>query len=96
MAARRTNGGRLIADDVVEDDRPGNGRPTFYSIAATARMLGMSQMTLRRAIQDGQFPAVRIRGRVIVPAKAIDAMTDSAIEGSRLIDAASLVPGGES
>ena len=95
MAARRTKGLRPTPDDAVEGDAPSTARPTFYSIAATARMLGMSQMTLRRAIQDGQFPAVRIRGRVIIPAKAIDAMTDNAIDNTCLIDAASLVPGGE-
>jgi excisionase family DNA binding protein len=61
--------------------------PTFYSVATTARILGMSEMTLYRAIHDGQFPAIRIRGRLIVPARVIDAMTSAALEGHHLVDA---------
>ncbi|MGQ0842795.1 MAG: helix-turn-helix domain-containing protein [Sporichthyaceae bacterium] len=56
-------------------------RPAFYSISDAAAMLGVSTATLYRAIGDGQFPAVRIRDRVIVPAKAIEALTDEAIDG---------------
>lgn len=54
--------------------------PAFYSVPETARMLGTSEMTLYRAIQEGQFPAVRIRGRLIVPAKAIEALAEAALQ----------------
>lgn len=77
-------------------DRTSPEPPAFYSVAATARILGMSEMTLYRAIHDGQFPAVRIRGRLIIPAKAIEAITDAALDGSCLVDAAAWVPGGAS
>ena len=43
--------------------------PKFYSVAQVAAMFGMSPMTLYRAIAAGEFPAVRIRGRLIVPAR---------------------------
>jgi excisionase family DNA binding protein len=69
--------------------------PAFYSVSATARMLGTSEMTLYRAIQDGQFPAVRIRGRLIVPAKAIEALAALAVASSSLVDAADWVPDGD-
>ncbi|MGH3341382.1 MAG: helix-turn-helix domain-containing protein [Carbonactinosporaceae bacterium] len=59
----------------------------FYSVAEAARMFGMSEMTLYRAIHAGEFPAIRIRGRLIIPAKAIDAMADAALSG-QLVDAA--------
>ena len=81
---------------LVEAQRTEDERPRFYSVSATARLLGMSDMTLYRAIHAGQFPAVRIRGRLIVPAKAIDAMVQIAVLSGGLVDAASLVPGGES
>jgi len=68
--------------------------PAFYSVAATARMFGMSQMTLYRAIHAGQFPAVRIRGRLIVPAKAIEAMIEAAVASGELVDAQAWVPDG--
>jgi excisionase family DNA binding protein len=42
-------------------------------------MLGMSTMTVYRAIRDGEFPAVRVRGRLIVPAKAVEAMGDTTV-----------------
>lgn len=68
--------------------------PRFYSVAQAARMFGMSSMTLYRAISDGEFPAVRIRGRLIVPAKAVDAMAEAAVERQALVDAADWVPQG--
>jgi excisionase family DNA binding protein len=60
----------------------------FYSIAQGARLLGLSEMTLYRAISDGQFPAVRIRGRLIIPARAIDEMDAAAVSGGAVVDAA--------
>ncbi|MCA1673156.1 MAG: hypothetical protein LC799_13470, partial [Actinobacteria bacterium] len=38
-----------------------------------------------------EFPAVRIRGRLIVPAKAIEAMVDAAIADQTVIDASGWV-----
>ena len=64
------------------------GPAAFYSVSTTARLLGTSEMTLYRAIQAGEFPAVRIRGRIIVPVKAIEAMTDAAFQSSGLVEAA--------
>lgn len=65
--------------------------PSFYSVAEVAAMFGLSPMTLYRAIADGGFPAVRIRGRVIVPARAIDAMVEAATERNATVDAANWV-----
>jgi excisionase family DNA binding protein len=65
--------------------------PRFYSVAQVARMTGTSEMTLYRAIAAGEFPAVRIRGRLIVPAKAIDAMVEVAVAERTVVDAAGWV-----
>lgn len=65
--------------------------PKFYSVAQAAAMFGMSPMTLYRAIAAGEFPAVRIRGRLIVPAKAVDAMADVATAEQTVVDAAGWV-----
>lgn len=62
--------------------------PRFYSVAEVARMLGTAPVTLYRAIREGEFPAVRIRGRLIVPAKAIEAMADLAVTEQTTVDAA--------
>ncbi|MDN5916091.1 MAG: helix-turn-helix domain-containing protein [Pseudonocardia sp.] len=66
--------------------------PRFYSVAQAAAMFGMSPMTLYRAIAAGEFPAVRIRGRLIVPAKAIEAIADLAIAEQTVVDTAGWVP----
>jgi excisionase family DNA binding protein len=60
----------------------------FYSVAEVARMFGMSPMTVYRAIAAGEFPAVRIRGRVIVPAKVVEAMVEVATVEHTVVDAA--------
>ena len=83
-----------IAEGSSTSGRVTPSPPAFYSVAETARLFGMSEMTLYRAIHAGQFPAVRIRGRLIVPARAIEAMVDAAVEAGGLVDAAAWVPGG--
>ncbi len=52
----------------------------------------MSSMTLYRAISADEFPAVRIRGRLIVPAKAIEAMAEAAMADQTVVDASGWVP----
>jgi excisionase family DNA binding protein len=71
---------------------PTPAAPRFYSVAQAARMFGMSAMTLYRAIAAGEFPAVRIRGRLIVPARAVEAMVDAAVAEQTVVDAAGWVP----
>jgi excisionase family DNA binding protein len=73
---------------------PAPDTPTrqFLSVSATARLLGMSEMTLYRAIAAGEFPAVRIRGRLIVPTRAIDEMVEASLADGRMVDAADWVP----
>ncbi len=68
--------------------------PRFYSVAQVARMFGMSPMTVYRAISAGEFPAVRIRGRLIVPAKAVEAMAEAAVAEQTVVDASAWVPQG--
>jgi excisionase family DNA binding protein len=71
---------------------PAPGSPRFYSVAEVARMFGMSPMTVYRAIAAGEFPAMRIRGRLIVPAQAIDEMVGAAVADQSVVDAAGWVP----
>lgn len=66
--------------------------PRFYSVAEVARLLGMSAMTVYRAIAAGEFPAVKIRGRLIVPARALEEMVDAAVADRSVVDAAEWVP----
>lgn len=66
--------------------------PRFYQVAEAARMFRMSSMTLYRAISAGEFPAVRIRGRLIIPAEVVDAMVKAAMQEYTVVDAADFVP----
>ncbi|WP_410595414.1 hypothetical protein [Amycolatopsis sp. lyj-23] len=43
-------------------------------------------MTIYRAVDEGGFPAVRTRGRISIPAKAIDAMEEVAVSEMRAVD----------
>jgi excisionase family DNA binding protein len=71
---------------------PPVGAPQFYSVSEVARLLGMSAMTVYRAIAAGEFPAVKIRGRLIVPARALEEMVDAAVADRSVVDAAEWVP----
>lgn len=55
--------------------------PTFYDVQDVADMFRMSRMTIYRAIRPGELPAVRIRGRWIVPASVVAALVADAEAG---------------
>ncbi|MEO3778610.1 helix-turn-helix domain-containing protein [Micromonospora sp. B11E3] len=58
----------------------------FYAVAEAAELLGLSEPTLYRAIRAGEFPAIKVRGRFVIPARAIDDMEASALAHG-LVDA---------
>ena len=66
--------------------------PRFYSVAEVALMLGMSTMTVYRAIAAGEFPAIKVRNRLIVPARAIEAMAEAAVADQTVVEAAEWAP----
>ena len=72
----------------------GPARPTgarsamFLSVGEAANLLGMSGMTVYRAIRAGEFPAVKIRGRYVIPRRVIEAMEESALAAGTVVDAA--------
>jgi excisionase family DNA binding protein len=64
---------------------------TFYSVRDAARVFGISPETLYRAIAADKFPAVKIMGRTIVPAKAIEMIIDTAVDRYGTVDAAEFI-----
>lgn len=70
------------------NSRVGPLAPRFFSVGQAAALLGCSPMTIYREIQLGQFPAVKVRTRYLIPAKAIDEMESAALEGQTVVDAA--------
>lgn len=63
--------------------------PRFLSVQEAARILRLSPMTLYRAIEANAFPAIRVRNRIAVPARAIDEMEAAAVDTRSVVDAAS-------
>lgn len=70
-------------------DTQGNHQPPrFYTVKEAARILRTSSMTLYRSIAAHEFPAVRVRNRIVVPARAIDEMEAAALETHSVVNAA--------
>jgi len=64
------------------------GERRWLSVAELAQELGMSQMTLYRAIAGGEFPAVRIGRRLVVPARVLEDMAAEALATGMTVDTA--------
>ena len=67
---------------------PRLGERRWLSVAELARELGMSQMTLYRVIAAGEFPAVRIGRRLVVPARVLDDMAAAALATGTTVNTA--------
>jgi excisionase family DNA binding protein len=67
------------------------GPPRFLTVPQTAAMLQLSDATLYRAIRCDEFPAIRVRGRYAIPAKALDSMEEAALARGGVVDAADWV-----
>jgi excisionase family DNA binding protein len=65
--------------------------PAFYNVTQIAKALGTSPMTLYRAINEDKFPAIRIRGRLVIPGLVLDQMIQAALSSGALVDAADWV-----
>lgn len=58
---------------------PAPRQPRFYSVAEAAVILKVSDVTVYRGISHLEIPAVKIRGRYVIPAKAIDQLEADAL-----------------
>jgi excisionase family DNA binding protein len=65
-----------------------NAGPAFYTVREAARILRVGPSTLYRAIREGDFPAIRLRTRYVVPAAALDRLLTEAAETGGLVDPA--------
>jgi len=57
-------------------------------VAEAAAILRTCDMTVYRAIRSGEFPAIKVRGRYVIPARALDEMEDAAVKSRTVVDAA--------
>jgi excisionase family DNA binding protein len=58
----------------------------FYTVREAADVLRVAPMTIYRAIGENAFPAVKIRSRYVIPAKAAEAMAEAAAESGQLVE----------
>jgi excisionase family DNA binding protein len=68
-------------------------RPRFLTVAEVAGMMRVDPMTLYRAIRADEFPAVKIRGRYVIPARALDEMERAALASGAKVNAADWAQG---
>ena len=63
-------------------------QPRFLTVATTARAVSISKETLHRAIRDDEFPAIKVRGRYVIPACLLDELEAAAVARGALVDVA--------
>jgi len=51
----------------MSKDETASGFPLAYNIRAAAAALGISESNLRNLVRQGFLPAVRLRGRILLP-----------------------------
>jgi excisionase family DNA binding protein len=62
--------------------------PAFFTVEEVADVLRVDPVTIYRAIRAGEFPAVKIRKRYVVPQRAIEMLVDDAVATGVCVDAA--------
>lgn len=60
----------------------------WLSVSEVAEELGMSQMTLYRLIDRGEFPAVRFGRRLTIPARVLEELAAAALARGCTVHAA--------
>ena len=53
-------------------------KPETYSTAEASTILGVSTQTLNRQIKEGNVPAIRVGGRIVIPRSYIDQLFSEA------------------
>lgn len=62
--------------------------PLFYTVAEAARIMRVDPATVYRAIRENAFPAVRLRTRYVVPARAVEELAEQAAASGEVVDVA--------
>jgi len=46
----------------------------FYSIKEAAQLMSVSESTVRRLISSGELKSVKLKGKILIPASALEAL----------------------
>jgi len=63
-------------------------RLVFLTVEETADLLRVDAVTIYRAIRSGEFPAVKVRKRYVVPLRALDLLVDDVVATGSCVDTA--------
>ncbi|WP_330272122.1 helix-turn-helix domain-containing protein [Lentzea sp. NBC_00516] len=66
----------------------GASPPTFYTVPEAAQILRVDAATIYRAIRENSFPAIRLRTRYVVPARAVEELAKQASDTGGVVDVA--------
>ncbi|MGZ3140953.1 helix-turn-helix domain-containing protein [Lentzea chajnantorensis] len=69
----------------------GSNPPLFYTVSEAARLFRVDAQTVYRAIHDDAFPAVRLRSRYVIPARAVEELIQRAAESGGVVDIAEMI-----
>ena len=72
-----TPSGRATADDGLA--------PRTLSMPETARLLGVSEWLVKRAVREGALPSLRLGRRVLIPRDALQEWLSSARTGEQRV-----------
>jgi excisionase family DNA binding protein len=76
----------LMSELPVRLSRPGrSAEHPLITVAETARMLGYSDMTIRRRIDARRFPAVKIGSKAMVPRAFVERLLAAAQSGRTVV-----------
>ncbi|MGH3629702.1 MAG: helix-turn-helix domain-containing protein [Sciscionella sp.] len=67
------------------------GSPAFYTVREAAHILRIAASTLYRLIREGEFPAVRIGCRYVIPAVTLDQIVAEVAASGGLVDTSRLM-----
>ena len=72
-----------VEDQMAELARQLTQAKRFYQVSEVAEILGVSPMSLYRAIQAGELPTVKVPGmrRYVIPAAVLDQLETEAFKG---------------
>ena len=65
-----------------------SSRLVFLTVEETADLLRVDAVTIYRAIRSGEFPAVKVRKRYVVPSRALDLLVDDVVATGSCVDTA--------
>lgn len=60
----------------------------FLTVEETADLLRVDAVTIYRAIRSGEFPAVKVRKRYVVPRRALDLLVEDVVATGTCVDTA--------